>query len=531
MFGSSEDRARQLAARHKKNRVSSNSLQGRQSSTNVASQTQQQTQTAFTSDDQPQLSPAHHPLPGQTNFNHYVQPVYGYGGQVPGALISRSSLRAQQFQMDQHRIQNEYMSHIIYGNPSLPNLIVPPLSHFTTTSHPASYAQSPSLAPPYQWVARNVNAEPLNVNAMGQIRLDSSPLSKSPPPVPQPGSNHGRTPSYPESDLGIQLNHPPEWDTRHSGSETATANRPLRVENTTRRNISEPSPIYNSSRIERNNWLGASMAANPTNPPINAELLRRLLKMGQDPQAIARQSPVGFYSTIVSHSRSVQRHSSQPDLGSPSTTYPSLTRPVQQPPRPHPMDVHIVPTRFRAPPSPRLAPQSPPLSPIGIYQVPPRASPAQRTACQSDPYPSQSLLSPSSPILGPFSAVDPRVRASPPREHPVQRTVSEPGLGPSQSRPMPSRRVSSGLLSTAAAQFREHRAGMDALVASYSMSSSPAEPVQSSVATSAHKRLPASQPVQQLSASKHRLPLASAFPSRLSCQLTTYYFLCIPPYS
>lgn len=149
MFGSSQDRARQLAGRHRKTRPRSSSSQwSRRSSASLTSQSQQQAQTDTALSDQPQHSP------DQAGFYQYFQPIYGYDKRILGdpAPLSPSSLHAQPFQMDQHRVQNEYMSQILYGNHTLPNLLAPPPSHFMATSHPATYISTPLMIPPYHWV-------------------------------------------------------------------------------------------------------------------------------------------------------------------------------------------------------------------------------------------------------------------------------------------------------------------------------------------------------------------------------------------
>jgi hypothetical protein len=150
MFGSSQDRARQLAGRHRKNRASSSSSQwSRRSFASHTSQTQQQSESNMELRNRP------HHSPEQTDIYQYFQPIYGYGKQAPPdgvpTPLSPSSLRAQQFQMDQHRMQTEYLSQIIYNNHTLPNLLAPPPSRFMATSHPAPFVHPPRTVPPYHW--------------------------------------------------------------------------------------------------------------------------------------------------------------------------------------------------------------------------------------------------------------------------------------------------------------------------------------------------------------------------------------------
>ena len=141
MFGSSEDRARQLAARYKKNRANST---GRE----------------------------------EARDQHKMDVLSSCGS----TSSSNTWLRARQLQLDQYRIQMEYMSYIIYGDPPLPNLFIPPPSRFTTST------QNPSVQPScvISRMPRNFDEEPLIVNTVRDIEYDNPPPPEARPPRASP---------------------------------------------------------------------------------------------------------------------------------------------------------------------------------------------------------------------------------------------------------------------------------------------------------------------------------------------------------
>jgi len=311
MFGSSDDRAKQLAARHRKKRVISGISQASHPSTaNPASQRQQQQCTADTLSHQSPLYPDHHPLSDQTDFIHYVQPRYDHVGQDHSASqsLSRSSLRAQQFQMDQHRIQNEYMSHILYGNHTLPNLLAPPRSNFPTISHPAAYLHTPPLATSYQWLPGSVDAEPLMVNMLKDIKLENSPVIKVEPESSTATNIEPELSSHPQAlssstprpeRESVSIPYPPHF-------RVSTLEAPLRTENT--RIASDPSPNNNVARTPTTPFAPWTFTGLPRRP----EAYHLPSSRGQLPTM--PMHPIGFYSATMPYPQPVQRHVSQPLL-------------------------------------------------------------------------------------------------------------------------------------------------------------------------------------------------------------------------
>lgn len=175
MFGHSEDRARQLAGRHRKDRNTSSGSYA-SSSRNVSSSTQSSNQLQPTDSltygdaisyvKHPQYpnqmaSPGtstqiqHTGRPSSTPFAGQQQPFQqAYFNASPYQLAqpyiayappeTPEQLAARRAQLEQERYQSEYLTKVLYGNPTVPNFNSPPSSQFMQPYVPAPLSYLPS---------------------------------------------------------------------------------------------------------------------------------------------------------------------------------------------------------------------------------------------------------------------------------------------------------------------------------------------------------------------------------------------------
>lgn len=151
MFGSSQDRARQLAARKRKERICSHDSHSSYRSISSSSQASQQSHTIFPleQDIKRPLAIPEHPSHGasltyqsqHTPGDPYVKEALN-DNQVPVLMAHDTSQCADgrtQSQLEQYRLQAEYLGKVLYGSLNIPALDVPPQSQFGSSSHYSPY--------------------------------------------------------------------------------------------------------------------------------------------------------------------------------------------------------------------------------------------------------------------------------------------------------------------------------------------------------------------------------------------------------
>lgn len=182
MFGSSEDRARQLAARKRRERIGSSGSQSSHRSTISSNYANKQLQYACVSEQSSQRVqiPERHDLQraGLTAIDQHTagEPDavrLPHDHKIPLLPLENSSLRLarekQHPAMEQHRIQAEYLSQVLYSNASIFDMQAPPQSQFSVPTSTKRYGSLGS-----------------NSNISQQLSNMTTPVSHTQPSSSQP---------------------------------------------------------------------------------------------------------------------------------------------------------------------------------------------------------------------------------------------------------------------------------------------------------------------------------------------------------